>query len=118
MAFVFVVTAERYFNNLGRIGVHPGTEQKVVRLKQEIACEDEAGALKHSSSPATVTYTIYTLEITNAFCVSTDRSIKVLARAYYYWVHLTIMYARSDWINVHAGDRGNPRARVPRQRVL
>ena len=26
MAFVFVVTAERYFNNLGRIGVHPGTE--------------------------------------------------------------------------------------------
>ncbi|KAG2639027.1 uncharacterized protein LOC120662165 [Panicum virgatum] len=30
-------------------------KQKVVRLKQEIACEDEAGALKHSSSPATVT---------------------------------------------------------------
>jgi hypothetical protein len=28
-------------------------KQKVVRLKQEIACE-EAGALKHSSSPTAV----------------------------------------------------------------
>jgi hypothetical protein len=69
-------------------------KQKVVRLKQEIACE-EAGALNHNSSPTTVS-----------------------VRAYIIGYLMTFIRSSSRFGSINAGHRGNPRARVRRQRVL